>query len=236
MQVFNMLKDHQKIIKYSPVEIANIAIDNINNNIDLEYFAYLVKKYSPTAETKGPEKYLDYKYYIEDAIEKVCLLGLNNSKPLNILDIGSGPCYFLFVCKSIGHSILGLDLNTEPIYNHMAKLFNIPRIIYEISAYKHLPSFKEKLDLITAYRTRFNQTFSKENNILKVKVWREKEWDFFLKDLTRHLTFDGRVMLRINPHSEFNNQPFDENLLNFFLQKKAKVHDPYMGLLAENLA
>ena len=79
-------------------------------------FERIRSKYANPDDKKGWPKYVDAGHRLELAIKQARSVHLDRRKPLRVLDIGSGAGYFLFVCKQLGHSVMGLDLDWPPMY------------------------------------------------------------------------------------------------------------------------
>jgi hypothetical protein len=91
----------------------------------------------------------------------------------------------------MGHEVLGLDIDDEPIYRDSFDFFGLQRIIHRIEPMHPLPSLPDRLDLITAYLTCFNHHADGS-------AWNADEWRFFLNDLRSRLSDTGRVIIRFN--------------------------------------
>src|SRR4249920_2891537 len=55
-------------------------------------------------------KFLDLDRWLEVNLARAEKLGLNEPRNLKVLDLGSGAGQFLFVCNSLGHEVIGVDL------------------------------------------------------------------------------------------------------------------------------
>jgi SAM-dependent methyltransferase len=119
-------------------------------------------------------------------------LKLNRCEPLDILDLGCGGGFFLFVCKQLGHRCLGLDTSEHRIFDELIELFRVERYIWKILPFEPLPDLGRKFDLITAFATGFNADLQGHG------IWGVNEWDFLLNDLAQHLRPGGRVLFGIN--------------------------------------
>jgi SAM-dependent methyltransferase len=109
-----------------------------------------------------------------------------------VLDLGCGAGYFLSVIRQQGHLPLGLDLDSDPLYNNMIQFLNLSRVIQRIEPMQELTAeWDAPFDLITAFMTCFN---------LKPDgtYWGADEWEYLLKDLQRHLAPAGRLFIRFN--------------------------------------
>ena len=144
-------------------------------------------------------KYLEVDWHVRHVVREAARLNLLSSPPLRVLDIGCGTGSFLYVLRSVGHKVFGLDLGDSEVYNEMIEFLKLPRIIHRISKFQRLPEFEAKLDLITAYSVCFDMHHCDE-------VWGPEEWAFFLMDCQARLKSGGRIFLNFNPAT---NQPFD---------------------------
>lgn len=137
-------------------------------------------------------KYLDLEKYLKLNIKRVQDLDLHRSAPLDILDIGCGAGFFLFIAQTNGHRGLGLDTGGIPIFDDLVELLGIDRVITRVSAFQSLPDMPRKFDLITAFSTAFQGG-------KKTWRWSAAEWEFLLNDLAKHLKPGGRIFFGLNP-------------------------------------
>jgi SAM-dependent methyltransferase len=156
-------------------------------------FERIRAKYANPEDQKGWPKYVDAAHRLELAIKQARFLQLDRQKTLRILDIGSGAGYFLFVCKRLGHSVMGLDLDWPPMYAEMFELLEMPRKIWRIDPFQPLPDLGRRFDLVTGFAVCFNSHGSNT-------VWGVKEWEFFLDDLRRNLLSPAaKIYFELNP-------------------------------------
>ena len=137
-------------------------------------------------------KYLDAKKHLQLNIRRAQDLNLHRLPPQEILDIGCGGGFFLFVAQARGHHGLGLDVGGIPVFDDLVDLLGINRIEYKVTNFEMLPDFGRKFDLITAFATAFHG--GREDSWR----WGEAEWDFFLADLERRLKPGGRIFFDLN--------------------------------------
>jgi SAM-dependent methyltransferase len=150
-------------------------------------------KYANPDDKKGWPKYVDAKHRLELAIRQARSVRLDRRKPLRILDIGSGAGYFLFVCKRLGHRVMGLDLDWPPMYAEMFELMEMPRRVWRIEPFQALPDLGGQFDFLTGFAVCFNSHGSDH-------VWGIKEWEFFLDDVQKRvLSRSGEIYLELNP-------------------------------------
>lgn len=160
-------------------------------------------------------KYAKVEFWLKRHIQRVQDLGLHRSPPQEILDLGCGGGFFLFVAKQFGHSGIGIDTGEFPLLVELMALFDVPLQVWPIQPFQPLPDLGRKFDWITAFSTRFNR--DREDRM----VWGVKEWNFFLDDLRGHLKPAGQVFLEIN--SGKSKQYFPEEVRQLFLKRGASV-------------
>jgi SAM-dependent methyltransferase len=159
-------------------------------------------------------KYAQIKRWMKLNIKRVQDLKLNRTPPQDILDLGCGGGFFLYICQQLGHRCLGLDIEGCQIFQDLIKLFGIERRVWEIKTFDPLPDLGRKFDLITGFSTSFNCRDDQS-------LWGPPEWDFFLKDLRKHLQPNGKVFFGLNPKQE--GWYYTDELRDFFLSRGATV-------------
>ena len=138
-------------------------------------------------------KYADAESWLKRNIPRIRRLSLDRSRPKEILDLGCGAGFFLFIAKELGHSGLGLDVGHHEVCNELLDLFGVERKVWRIQAFEPLPDFGRKFDLITAFSTAFHRSSDKS------MAWGTDEWNFFLDDLfERQLKPGGQIFFDIN--------------------------------------
>jgi len=159
-------------------------------------------------------KYADVERYMKLNIERVQDLGLHRASPQEVLDLGCGGGFFLYICQQLGHRCLGLDLEWYPVFTDLLNLFGVERKTWEIKAFEPLPALGKKFHWITAFSTGFNR--------VKKKAWRVPEWTFFLDDLQKLLKPNGKVFFALNPEGR-GGRYYDEELREFFIERGAQI-------------
>ena len=160
-------------------------------------------------------KYADIEHWLAINLPRVQELKLDRAAPKQILDLGCGAGFFLFLAKRAGHSCVGLDVGDYPLSNELIELFGIDKLTWRIRAFEPLPDFGRQFDLITAFSAAFNR------NEDETRGWRTDEWDFFLNDLGRHLKPGGQILLEIN--SGKDRRYFLPDVRDFFLKRGGRV-------------
>jgi len=165
--------------------------------------------------TAGYAKYADIGPWLRLNRERVQDLKLQRSEPKRVLDLGCGGGFFLFIARNLGHSVLGLDIEHVPLFGELLDLFEVPRVVWRISAFEPLPDLGKKFDWITAFSTNFYLYHpSKER-------WGTAEWEFFLRDLQQHLTPDGKVFFGLNPL--YDGDYYTPEVRDLFISRGADV-------------
>jgi len=159
-------------------------------------------------------KYADVERYMKLNIERVQDLGLHRVPPQDVLDLGCGGGFFLYICQQLGHRCLGLDLEWYPVFTDLLNLFGVERKTWEIKAFEPLPDLGKKFGWITAFSTGFNR--------VKKKAWRVPEWTFFLDDLQKYRRPGGKIFFALNPEGR-GGRFYDEELRKFFIERGAQI-------------
>jgi SAM-dependent methyltransferase len=165
--------------------------------------------------TAGYAKYANIEPWLRLNRERVQDLKLHRSAPKSVLDLGCGGGFFLFILKNLGHSVLGVDVERVALFTELLQLFEVPRVVCRISAFESLPDLGQKFDRITAFSVNFNLYHpSKER-------WGTAEWDFFLRDLQRHLAPGGKIFFGLNPL--YDGDYYSPELRDLFLSRCGNV-------------
>jgi SAM-dependent methyltransferase len=159
-------------------------------------------------------KYANIDRWIKVNIERVQDLQLHRSPPQDILDLGCGGGFFLFICQQFGHHCLGLDLQWFPLFTDLLDLFQIEHTTWEIKPFEPLPDLGRKFDWITAFSTGFNR--------IKKSPWGAREWEFFLNDLETHLQPGGKIFFALNPEGK-GGRFYSEEVRDLFLSRGAEI-------------
>ncbi len=195
---------------------ARVTASAVIRSIDPQRFEQIRSKYAdPGAPADAPPKYLDLRTWMRINVQRVRELELDYAPPGSILDIGCGAGYFLYICKTLGHQVLGLDLDSFPMFRELTELLEVPRVIARIDAFRALPKLERKFDVVTAHLICFNAHKSD-------KLWGPPEWEFFLDDLSSHLAPGGRVWLELN--REYDDSYYSPELAAFFRSRGAELH------------
>lgn len=171
----------------------NLKIDRLLSQIDMGGLGRIAQTYAG-GEQSIWTKYLDARKWLTRSVQQVRRLGLVLIPPDDVLDLGCGAGYFLFVLKQLGSRVLGIDLDHDPIFNETIRVLGIERIGFAITRRVKLPELgSRKFDLITAWAVCFNNYDHEET------IWGPQDWDFLLDDLSERLTPNGRIIFSLNP-------------------------------------
>jgi SAM-dependent methyltransferase len=162
-------------------------------------------------------KYADVEHWLAINLPRVEELKLDRADPKQILDLGCGAGFFLFLAKQLGHSCMGLDVGDYPLSNELIALFEIDRLTWRIRAFEPLPDFGRQFDLITAFSAAFNR------NGDETRGWTLDEWEFFLNDLDRHVKPGGEILLEINSGKDKRYYPTE--VREFFCKRGGRVQN-----------
>lgn len=185
-------------------------------DINQRGFSEVVAEFKDFDPYPGYSKYLDIKPWFIDNLWRCYILGLNISSKKNILDIGTGNGYFPFICKKFGHTVRTIDVESNPIFNSLVNLLEIPRREYYVKADELIPPFDVKFDLVTGFHTYFNGHRTES-------VWTSKDWRFFLLDLKENLCNDNAAAYFIINREHDREKVMEDELVEYFLSLGAEI-------------
>jgi SAM-dependent methyltransferase len=183
------------------------------DKIDSQRLREIQRRYTGSSDRYA--KYADVEHWLKINLPRVQELRLDRSPPKQILDLGCGAGFFLFLAKQSGHKCLGLDVGDFPLSNELIEFFGLERVTWNIRALQPLPEFGRKFDLITAFSAAFNRSEDESRG------WNPEEWKVFLDDLNRHLKPGGQILLEINSGKDKRYFPVD--VRDFLLKRGARV-------------
>jgi SAM-dependent methyltransferase len=193
--------------------IFRVSLGPMVAKIDLDRAREIQQRYANS--TAGYAKYAHIEPWLRLNRERVQDLNLHRASPKRVLDLGCGGGFFLFILKNLGHFVLGVDVERVVLFTELLELFEVPRVVWRISAFEPLPDLGQKFDWITAFSVNFNLYHpSKER-------WGTAEWDSFLCDLQHHLAPGGKVFFGLNPL--YNGDYYSPELRDLFLSCGANV-------------
>jgi SAM-dependent methyltransferase len=184
--------------------------------IDPVEFERIRRRYAVADPGADWPKYLNLDRWIGVNIRRIRQLELDVARPKRILDLGCGAGYFLYIAQLLGHSGVGLDIDHLPMFREITHLLGVRRVVQRIEAFRPLPSFGQRFDVITAFMICFNDH-------KMPGLWGVQEWQFFLDDLTKHLKPRGLVWLELN--QEYDETFYTPQLKEFFQKRGAKIDE-----------
>ena len=191
----------------------------ILDDIDWIKFKDLRHKYPYHPGSPQINRFENVVYWIIINIERAQDVWLDRARPLRILDLGSGAGYFLYVCKQLGHEVLGFDTDNEPLFRATIELLDVPRVIGRIERQTPLPDLGGMFDLVTAHRICFHRIGKVRDGL----EWSPADWKFFINDIrTRFLNENGRLLLEVNPRPD-GSSFFTPELRKFFISEGARI-------------
>lgn len=154
------------------------------------------------------EKYLDFRRYVRRNLYICRELGLLNRTPRRrILDIGCGGGMFLYCAKYYGHEGVGIDIDDD-FYARMAERLGVDRRFEPVRPFQPL-LVEGKFDVVTCIATAFDRYYDRYGG--HRHYWSAPEWSFFLSDLEKRLTPDGKVFLWLN-RQNVDREVYDDRL------------------------
>jgi SAM-dependent methyltransferase len=193
-----------------------LETQRVIETIDSAGFEQIRRRYAVTDPGADWPKYLDLDRWIGVNIRRIRQLELDLARPKQILDLGCGAGYFLYIAQLLGHSGVGLDMDRLPMFREITRLIGVRRVVQRIQAFCPLPNLGQKFDVITAFMICFN-------NHKMPGLWGVPEWEFFLDDLAKHLKPRGRVWLELN--QEYDETFYTPQLKELFEKRGAKIDE-----------
>jgi len=193
-----------------------LETQRVIETIDPKGFEQIRHRYAVADPGADWPKYLDLDRWIGVNIRRIRQLELDLARPKQILDLGCGAGYFLYIAQLLGHSGVGLDMDRLPMFREITRLLGVRRVVQQIQSFRPLPSFGQKFDIITAFMICFN-------NHKMPGLWGAREWEFFLDDLAKYLKPRGRVWLELN--QEYDGTFYTPELKEFFEKRGAKIDE-----------
>ena len=189
--------------------------------IDRTELEKLRERYPYRPNARKINAYEDAAYWIGVNVKRAQDLWLDRSPPLQILDLGCGAGYFLYLCRLFGHDGLGFDTDEEPFFRGTIEFFKVRRVIGRIEPQTPLPDLGRKFDLVTGHRVCFHRlTRARSGEWLE---WTPADWEFFIKDIrTRFLKPEGRLLLEFNRRQD-GSSFFTDELRAFFESQGARI-------------
>lgn len=164
-------------------------------------------------------KYLDIDRWFRKMWLDAKSLGLLQCRPLSILDLGTGPGYFPYICRSLGHDCIGLDRPDSRFYDELRAWVGTSVIKHVIAPRVPLPRFDRQFDLVTAFRAPFDIVRDEK------RLFTSEEWSWFLDDVRDHvLVPGGAVYMRMNKDYPYEGAVFGTpELAELFIRRGAQL-------------
>ena len=204
--------------------------DELTSNLlaqwDHDAFIARFRPYWDPFPTKRPAKYLNLDLAVRESALRYVALGLfDGAERKRVLDIGCGAGYFLSLCRSQGHEVLGIDLDDEPLYNEMVDFTGLPRVIHRVSVDAPLPELDDEYDVISAFEVVFS--FGRPPD---VAPWNAHQWMQLLEAWGRALTPTGTIVVAFNrdPQTNWRYPPDLPSLMARSPRMEATFFGPYL--------
>jgi len=196
--------------------VANQEIDFHKSKLDRARFGDIRDRYKNESPDPGFSKYTELDRFLKIALSHYDLVGLTNKTGLSVLDIGTGPGYFPFICSNFGHAARAMDVPNHSFYNEMTDLLGVNRFEHSIQAFEPLPQLSQRFDLITAFAICFNCHASDA-------LWGVEEWGFFLSDIRKYMA-EPKAILFLKFNREPNGSFFSDELREYFNSEGANIN------------
>jgi hypothetical protein len=145
-------------------------------------------------QTPNKAKYFDNERWLLSMWKQAVRLDLHELLPQRVLDLGTGPGHFPYVCRVLGHDAWGINRPGEVAYLALTKWMDVNLVEHKIRARVPLPTFPAPFDTVTAFRVGFNSTGLRGKNVL----FDIEDWAFFLDDIRESvLKPNGRLVLKM---------------------------------------
>ncbi len=144
--------------------------------------------------TKRAPKYLDLEYFLHDSATRCFSLGMfDDGRPKRVLDLGCGPGYFLSLCRELGHEVVGIDLDDEPLYNELIEFQELRRIVHPVTPAAPLPPLDEAFDIVSAFGVTFNFAPGPEG-----RPWAASDWMLAIDGFLGVVAPGGKIVIHFN--------------------------------------
>jgi SAM-dependent methyltransferase len=117
------------------------------------------------------------KRHLGRAWKRAVRLNLDRSDPLDVLEIGPGAGYFLYVCQRLAHRVVGIDRPSLRLWPQVHQWLGVTVIDHMIEPNRPLADLGRRFDLVVAYNCPFNYVRGER------RLWNRAEWTFLLDHL-----------------------------------------------------
>lgn len=161
---------------------------------DRQVFTERFRGYWDPFPTKRAAKFLDLGYFMRDSSTRCFTLGMfDDGRPKRVLDLGCGPGYFLSLCRELGHEVMGIDLDDEPLYNELTAFQGLPRIVHAVTPASPLPALEGRFDIVTAFGVTFSFVAGQNDG-----PWTAGDWARAIDGLLAVVSPGGQIVIHFN--------------------------------------
>lgn len=194
-----------------------LDVPRIIADIEARGFAGIRSKWGAASDDdERRQKYLDLEYWIPANLRRVRRCGLDTGPKRRILDLGCGCGYFLYLCKLLGHEVLGVDRQEKSsLFVDAREALGVPWIPATIRCGESLPLWGS-FSVVTAHMVTFNGH--------RVKPWGVKEWKWLIDEIPAPL---WSIELNREPDGTL----YPEGLREWFVAQGAEVQEQRVTLI-----
>ncbi len=151
----------------------------------------------------GYTKYFDVIYWLWEKSAHIEALNLDQSPPKKILDLGSGPGHFTYMCRIYGHDAIGIDLEYD-IFRDICHALHVEYHAERLTPEGGLPDLGRHYDLVSALMLKFDQIEIDDAKGNRVRYWSGQEWTSFFRGIVQHLNPGAEIFLELNKHHQMS--------------------------------
>jgi SAM-dependent methyltransferase len=172
-----------------------------------------------------PKKHEHYLTYLDAATwfrklwREAVRLRLHRMPSQRVLDLGTGPGHFAYICRYLGHKVLGLE-RPGACLDAFHEWMGLEVVSHAIAANRPLPRLPVRFDTVTAFRVPFNKK-RETGDKSRRQLFDLDEWSFFLDDVRDHvLRPGGRLVLKMNSQPNHAGLHYGDPTLMDFLARR----------------
>jgi SAM-dependent methyltransferase len=171
----------------SRIEAEQRVLRAIRDDVDFSRYNEIRRK---CAKEKWRKFLIGLTGWLRSKFAKADMLGLVGAPPMRVLDIGCGPGHFGFLCRYLGHDVIGMDVPGDKLFQAMNGLFETRFVEAPVAPQSPLP-VAGPFDLIVAMSANFYRR--PDATLFTIEDWR-----YFLTDAVSRLSPGGRIDLHLN--------------------------------------